>query len=207
VKPLVPLAVQLQMQLWKTQLSEAHEGSSRNLRTGGTQMSLRIIGSTALASLALAIGVAAQAPASTQPQTQTPARPPQAANAPAVTIEGCLVREKDVAGRKPNIVERQGVMEDYILTSTKIVKGSAPTASTRRDQPTGTAGTAAGSRMYQVKGIDDAKLQALVGKRVQVEGTLADLDEPATPSPGAEDLADIESSSIRQVSGECPSKP
>ena len=61
--------------------------------------------------------------------------------------------------------------------------------------------------MYQVKGIDDAKLQALVGKRVQVEGTLADLDEPATPGPGAEDLADIESSSIRQVSGECPSKP
>ncbi len=170
-------------------------------------MSSRIIGSTALASLALAIGVAAQAPASSQPQTQTAAKPPQAASAAAVTIEGCLVREQDVAGRKPNIAERRGVMEDYILTSTKIVKGSAPTASTRPDQPTGTAGTAAGSRMYQVKGIDDAKLQALVGKRVQVEGTLADLDEPATPSPGAEDLADIESSSIRQVSGECPSKP
>ena len=173
-------------------------------------MSLRIIGSTAIASLALAIGVAAQAPASTQPpatqpQTQTAAKPPQAASAAAVTIEGCLVREQDVPGRKPNIVERQGVMEDYILTSTKIVKGSAPTASTRGDQPTGTAGTAAGSRMYQVKGIDDAKLQALVGKRVQVEGTLADLDEPATPSAGAEDLADIDSSSIRQVSGECPS--
>ena len=174
-------------------------------------MSSRIIGSTALASLALAIGVAAQAPASsqppaTQPQTQTATKPTQAAGAAMVTIEGCLVREKDVPGRKPNIVERQGVMEDYILTSTKMVKGSAPTASTRPDRPTGTAGTA-GSRMYQVKGIDDAKLQALVGKRVQVEGTLADLDEPAAPSPGAEDLADIESSSIRQVSGECPSKP
>jgi hypothetical protein len=170
-------------------------------------MSSRIVGSTALASLALAIGVAAQAPASSQPQPQTAAKPPQAVSAAAVTIEGCLVREQDVPGRKPNIAERQGVMEDYILTSTKIVKGSAPTASTRPDQPTGTAGTAAGSRMYQVKVIDDEKLKALVGKRVQVEGTLADLDEPKTPSPGAEDLADIESSSIRQVSGECPSKP
>ena len=169
-------------------------------------MSSRIIGSTALATLALAIGVAAQAPASSQPQPQTAAKPPQAASAATVTIEGCLVREQDVPGRKPNIVEQRGVMEDYILTSTKMVKGSAP-ASTRPDQPTGTAGTAAGSRMYQVKGIDDAKLQALVGKRVQVEGTLADLDEPATPSAGAEDLADIDSSSIRQVSGECPSKP
>ena len=174
-------------------------------------MSSRIIGSTALASLALAIGVAAQAPQSsqppaTQPQTQTAAKPPQTASAATVTIEGCLVREQDVPGRNPNIVERRGVMEDYILTSTKMVKGSAPTASTRADQPTGTAGTA-GSRMYHVKGMDDAKLQALVGKRVQVEGTLADLDEPKTPSPGAEDLADIESSSIRQVSGECPSKP
>jgi hypothetical protein len=182
-------------------------------------MSLKIVGSTALASLALAISVAAQAPGApqTQPQTpqtqpptqtQAPARTPQASGA-AVTIEGCLVREADVPGRKPNIVERQGVMEDYILTSTKVVKGSATStsASTRPDQPTGTAGAAAGSRMYQVKGLDDERLKTLIGKRVQVEGTLADLDEPRTPSPGAEDLADIQGSSIRQVSGECPSKP
>ena len=173
-------------------------------------MSPRSIGCTALASLVLAVSVAAQAPATssqtptTQKPTQTPAAPkPQAARPSAVTVEGCLVREADVPGRKPNIAERQGVMEDYILTSTKIVKGSAAEPT----RPTGTAGTAGPARMYQVKGISDDKLKSLLGKRVQVEGTLADLDEPAKPSAGSEDIADIQGSSVRQVSGECPAKP
>jgi hypothetical protein len=61
--------------------------------------------------------------------------------------------------------------------------------------------------MYQVKGVDDERLKALAGKRVQVEGSLKDLDEPATPKPGAEDIADIHGASIRQVSGDCPAKP
>lgn len=158
-------------------------------------MSARSIAYTSLATMALAISTAAQAPAT--PQNPKPASP--AASPAAVTIEGCLVREQDVPGRQPNIVERQGVMEDYILMSTKMVKGA--------DQPTGTSGTAGPSRMYQVKGIDDEKLKPLVGKRVQIEGTLKDLDEPATPKPGAEDLADIQGASVRQVSGDCPAKP
>jgi hypothetical protein len=58
--------------------------------------------------------------------------------------------------------------------------------------------------MYQVKGIDDEKLKPLLGKRVEIEGTLADLDEPAKPSPGAEDLADLQGTTIRQVTGDCP---
>ena len=162
-------------------------------------MSARSIAYTSLATMALAISAAAQAPATPQnPKPATPAAS-QAASTAGVTIEGCLVREADVPGRKPNIAERQGVMEDYILMSTKVVKGA--------DQPTGTAGTAGPSRMYQVKGIDDEKLKPLVGKRVQIEGTLKDLDEPATPKPGAEDLADIHGASIRQVSGDCPAKP
>jgi hypothetical protein len=164
-------------------------------------MSPRSIGCTALTSIALAVSVAAQAPAT---QSQTPTAKPQTSSASAVTIEGCLVREADVPGRKPNIVERRGVMEDYILMSTKVVKGSAPSDAAR---PTGTTGTAGASRLYQVKGIDDERLKALLGKRVQVEGTLADLDEPAKPSAGAEDIADIQGSSVRQVSGECPAKP
>jgi len=162
-------------------------------------MSARSIACTALATMALAISAAAQAPATAQdPKPASPAAS-QAASTAAVTVEGCLVREQDVPGRKPNIAERAGVMEDYILMSTKIVKGA--------DKPTGTSGTAGPSRMYQVKGIDDERLKALVGKRVQVEGALNDLDAPATPKPGAEDLADIHGASIRQVSGDCPAKP
>ena len=109
------------------------------------------------------------------------------------------MREQDVPGRKPNVAERAGVGEDYILMSTKIVKGA--------DKPTGLRERPGPSRMYQVKGIDDERLKALAGKRVQVEGDLKDLDEPATPKPGAEDIADIHGASIRQVSGDCPAKP
>ena len=162
-------------------------------------MSARSIACTGVAAMALAISAAAQAPATAQnPKPASPAAS-QAASAAAVTIEGCLVREQDVPGRKPDVAERVGVGEDYILMSTKIVKGA--------DKPTGTSGTAGPSRMYQVKGIDDERLKALVGKRVQVEGALNDLDAPATPKPGATDLADIHGASIRQVSGDCPSKP
>jgi hypothetical protein len=154
----------------------------------------------AAGTLALTINIAAQNPPAT-PQTQPPAQTPATAQNPAaaVTVEGCLVREADVPGRKPNIVERQGIMEDYILTSTKMVKGSAPSsAAGRPDQPTGTAGTTA---MYHVKGIDDERLKPLLGKRVQIEGNLQDLDKP---SPGSEDLPDIQASNIRQVTGDCP---
>src|SRR5512134_1951147 len=42
-----------------------------------------------------------------------------------VTMVGCLKLEKDVPGRGPNIVERAGVAEDYILTSaTRSATGS-----------------------------------------------------------------------------------
>ena len=36
------------------------------------------------------------------------------------------MREDDVPGRKANVAEKVGIGNDYILTSTKIVKGAAP---------------------------------------------------------------------------------
>ena len=172
-------------------------------------MSRNSIACTTLAAVAVAFGVSAQTPNTQQPQTPTPAAT-QPGTTPRVTVEGCLMREADVPGRKPNIVERQNIMEDYILTSTKLVKGSAAGAQSRPDQPTGTAGTTAtgaSQRMYQVKGIDDARLKPLLGKRVEIEGSLQDLDKPATPSPGEEDLADLQASTIREVPGSCSTKP
>jgi hypothetical protein len=175
----------------------------------------RILAACALAgTVALSVTVAAQNPPAA-PQNQAPTQPPatapqspaptqpaataQQTRAGAVTIEGCLVREADVPGRKPNLVERQGIMEDYILTSTTIVIGSASSAVTPpADQPTGTAGTTA---MYHVKGMNDERLKPLVGKRVQIEGNLQDLDRAA---PASEDLPDIQADNIRQVSGDCP---
>jgi hypothetical protein len=174
-------------------------------------MNRRSIGCAIAAMLALAASISAQNPPpnpQSQPQTPASAAPSEGA---VVTVEGCLVREQDVPGRRPNIVERQGVMQDYILTSTKIVKGSAAasgTAEARPGQPAGVAGavgTAGSSAMYHVKGISNEKLTELVGRRVQVDGKLQDLDRAAPRT--SEDLPDIQATAIRQVTGECPAKP
>jgi hypothetical protein len=116
------------------------------------------------------------------------------------------VREQDVPGRKPNVAERAGVMEDYILTNSKIIKGSAPSGSAAEPKPGETvAGTSGTSPMYDVKGIDDSRLKSLVGQRVQIDGTFADLVRSPTAKTG-EDLPDIRGTAIRPVAGECPPK-
>ena len=165
--------------------------------------------------LALTATVAAQNPQQQQqpptprtPTTQDPARPQDQAR--MVTVEGCLVREADVPGRKPNIAERAGIAEDYILTSTKMVKGTAPAGTTAQarpgDTPTGTSGTQA---MYEVEGIDDERLKQHIGRRVQIDGTFENVDR-ATATPErrtpADDLVEIRGTAIRQVAGECPAK-
>jgi hypothetical protein len=169
-------------------------------------MSRHLFGCVVACALALGMNVHAQNPPS-NPQPRDPALPTAQATSPApVTVEGCLVREQDVPGRKPNVAERAGVMEDYILTNTKIIKGSAPSGSSAEPKPGETpAGTSGASLMYDVKGIDDSRLKSLVGQRVQIDGTFADLVRSPTAKTG-EDLADIRGTSIRRVAGECPPK-
>jgi hypothetical protein len=170
-------------------------------------MNRNLFGCAIAGVFALIAGVAAQNPPPnprTQPQTRPPAAQEQTAT---VTVEGCLVREQDVPGRKPNVAERAGVLEDYILTNAKMVKGSAPATSaalSSTSQPTGTAGTVA-TPMYDVKGIDDARLKQFVGKRVQIDGTFADVSKSPSAGP-TEDLADIRGTTIRQATGDCPAK-
>jgi hypothetical protein len=164
-------------------------------------MNRYIIGSAVTGICALTISVAAQQPPAQTPQSKTPST--QATTA-TVTVEGCLMSEKDVPGRKPDLVERAGVAEDYILTNAKMIKGSAPQASaTKPGQPVGTAGSQ--MPMYDVKGIDNDRLKPLAGRRVQIEGTFADLTKDPSAGP-TEDLADIQGTTIRQVAGECKAK-
>lgn len=148
--------------------------------------------------IAFAATVGAQAPAtSSQTQSQTSASP---ANVIA-TVEGCLMNEQDVPGRTPNIVEQANLGRDYILTNTKMVKGTAPSAAARIDQPVGTSGGTL-APMYDVKGLDGDKLKPLVGKRVQIDGTFDDLTKSATAGP-TQDLVDIKGVTIREVPGDC----
>jgi hypothetical protein len=127
--------------------------------------------------------------------------------AKTVTVEGCLVREADVPGRKPNITEKAGIAEDYILTSTKVVKGSAPSAGASAkpgDTPTGTSGMRA--LMYEVEGIDHDSLKQHVGKRVQIEGTFENLERATAPASPTADLVQLKGTVIRPASGDCPAK-
>jgi hypothetical protein len=152
-----------------------------------------------------------QTPPTTRPPTaQDPARPQQEAQ--TVTVEGCLMREEDVPGRRPNVAERAGISEDYILTMAKVVKGTAPGAAGKTpgragEQPTGTTGAA--GTMYEVAGIDDEQLKPHIGHRVQIVGTFQNVDRATAPPEQrtpADDLVEIRATSIRPVKGNCPAK-
>ena len=166
----------------------------------------------AFAAIVLALGLSTALAAQNPPPTQPPAQPPSAsqpAMAPAqsVTVEGCLVKEKDVPGRAPNPAEKAGVMEDFILTSARVKSpgAAAPTA----DQPTGTSGVK--GSMFEVKGLEANRLEEFVGQRVEIIGKLDPKDvaerarEKASPSgEPAGDLPELSATSIKKIEGTCP---
>ena len=171
-------------------------------------------GAVLAGAVALAASVAAHNPQPQEPKTQPPtgqSQPRTQEQARTVTVEGCLMREADVPGRRPNVAERAGIAEDYILANAKMIKGSAPETGTaqrsREETPTGTAGTT--GTMYEIEGIDDERLKQHVGRRVQIDGTFENVDRArATPEKRtpADDLVELRGTTIRQVEGECRAK-
>lgn len=152
----------------------------------------------------------AQAPTANPPQTS-----PKVTVRPTTTLTGCLYREEQIPGRTPNIVERAGILEDYILADVTV-------AGEPREQSTGTAGSASTAvpstgTVYKVEKIADEKLKTLVGKRVEVTGHIDPEGRSRLgvggPKPDAGlgpdkiSLPEIEASSIREASGQCPVKP
>jgi hypothetical protein len=170
----------------------------------------------ALAPLFVAALAAAQAQ---NPPAQTPQTPPSAsattAEQPTTTLAGCLYREDQVPGREPNVAERAGVREDYILADAAVAGSQAKPSAT--PEATGTTGTTPSSgNMYKVEGPSDEKLKALLGKRVEVTGRIDPEGSGATsgkpradrgPGPDQVSLPEFEATSIRQVSGTCPAAP
>jgi hypothetical protein len=166
-----------------------------------------------------ALSVAQASPRTGQPQDParpTPPPPAAATQQPATKLVGCLYREDQVPGRKPNVAEKAGVLEDYILAGASIASeqskpGAAPGA-------TGTSGKApASGNMYKVEGPSDERLKALVGKKVEVTGRIDPEGGPgATPGaprpdrglgPDKINLPEFEASSIQEISGTCPATP
>jgi hypothetical protein len=136
-----------------------------------------------------------------------------------MTLSGCVYREQDVAGRSPNVAERAGVLEDYILAEVSSKPESTPPTGT--PGAAGTSGTAASGAMYKLELVEDDKLRTLVGKRVEVTGRIdaeagdkaaTPATPPTTPTDRAIgrdriDLPEFEVTSIRETTGTCPAKP
>jgi hypothetical protein len=196
-----------------------------------------LIGIAAAAVIATGTAMSAQETATDKPSGSTSTTTSPSASAQqgtaAVTVEGCLRREQDVPGRSPNVVERAGVQEDFILTDTKMVKGSAPAAARAGAASGATAGSSgsttapggstapaggatastqqarptgtAGSTaaMYEVDGLSDDMMKQHAGRRVQIDGNFETLGND-TVEPG--DLLDLEATAIRPVAGECSPK-
>jgi hypothetical protein len=170
-----------------------------------------------LTTAALTVAQGARQAQNPSPQTpETPQSPKAMPQQPATTLAGCLYREDQIPGRKPNVAERAGVLEDYILVDastagTQAKPGATPGA-------TGTAGTSpASGPMYKVEGPSDERLKALVGKRVEVSGRIdpegIQGGAPGTATkdrgPGADqiNLPEFEATSIREIPGTCPPSP
>jgi len=164
-------------------------------------------------------GLAAQEPASTTSKPSQPAtRPGATGQQSTTTMTGCLYREDQIPGRKPNVAEKAGVMEDYILAGATMAMSDAKPSAT--PGATGTSGTAPSSgKTYKVEGPADEKLKALLGKRVEVTGRIDPEGGPGTsnpsgaptpdkgPGPDKINLPEFEASAIREVAGTCPATP
>jgi len=184
-------------------------------------ISKRILVAALAAVLTAALTAAQTPPPSGGAQPQTPRYPDPQATTPAstaqqTTLVGCLYREDQVPDRKPNVAERAGVLEDYVLADATTKSSEARPGATAG--ATGTTGTPpASGNMYKVEGPADEKLKALVGKKVEVTGRIDPEGAPgATPGaprpdrglgPDQINLPEFEASSIREISGTCPATP
>ena len=154
--------------------------------------------------LACTAAIAAQ-----DPQTQAPRTSAPVATAETVTVEGCLLREADVPGRKPPEAERQRVRadDDYVLFDAKMIRGAAPAPEPTAPadaKPTGTSGTAASPLMFDVEKLEKAQLTEHRGHRVQIDGMLKHAELAKNDVSPAHDLVEIHGTAIRVVGGECP---
>ena len=125
-----------------------------------------------------------QPPDNRQPTiTQTPTRA-QPAN-PTMTISGCLLQEKDVAGLKPNVAERTGVTEDYILTDVKM-------------SPSSSVSGIAVSTKYEIEGIAEDELKKHLNHQVELTGQITQAAATSSDS-----TPDFRATSLKMLAATC----
>jgi hypothetical protein len=139
-----------------------------------------------------ALTMSAQAP-QTPPTPQTPTTSsaqtqPRTGNTDqTITISGCLKEEKDVPGLKPNVAERAGVTNDFVLTNVKIAGGST------------VQGFSVASK-YEVEGIAEAEMKKHLNHQVELTGKV----KQAPAGAAATDAPDFEATSMKMIAATCP---
>jgi hypothetical protein len=165
-------------------------------------------------------GAAASAQQTTgqQTQQQPPTQQHEMTQGETRTIEGCVYREEDIPGRSPNVAERAGILEDYILVASADASTQGAVGTTGTAGAAGTGAPAATTpKMFKLEHEDDDKLRALVGKRVRVTGKVdaEHSDHTAAGAPARDrsmgpdqiELPEFEVTTITETTGECPARP
>ena len=174
--------------------------------------------STSLAVLCAGVAAGAQGTGAGQQPPSQPTSTPAMAQESATTVEGCVYREQDIPGRAPNVAERAGVLEDYILVTSAPKAGGAvgTSGTTPTTPPSATPGAMTMAKMFKLEHASDNQLSAMVGKRVRVTGKAAAEDKTATGAPKQDkvpgnpdsiEIPEFEVASITSIAGECPAKP
>jgi hypothetical protein len=159
-----------------------------------------------LLTAALTIGAAEPAQTPTPPPKASPVTLDDRLSPPVptfVVVDGCVAAEAEIPGRTPNIAERAGVAEDYILTNATVLKGKPPV-----ELPDRTGGEASNALrpMYELGGLTGDQLKPHLGHRVRIEGTFVNTNRDPGTEPLNDDLVELTGASIRQVPGSCPQK-
>jgi hypothetical protein len=164
----------------------------------------------------------APAPQPAAPPTQTPTARSSAAESPQrVTVVGCVQREADYrkakdAGKGGVAGTGVGVDNEFVLAAATMSASAAP------GTPTGTAGTSASPADYELTGSNESQAGSFAGKRVEIIGMLKPAEVAASgaptggPTAGAPpkgvdvtskdlQLRELEVSSVREMTGSCPS--
>jgi hypothetical protein len=192
---------------------QPHEPEVTRQKESHMTTKLIVAGAIALGCSTAALTAQSQQPA---PGATTPSPSTAAGPQSATTLVGCLYREDQIPGRKPNVAERAGILEDYVLADASMPSTGAKPGATPGATGTSGSNAPATGTMYKVESIADDRLKTLVGKRVEVMGRIDPEGGKAAPGSPAPDrglgpdqinLPEFEATSIREIPGTCPASP
>ena len=127
-----------------------------------------------------------QQPATERPVSDAARQATQSAAGQAITITGCLKEEKDVPGQRPNVAERAGVGEDYLLTNVKMAASSK------------VSGIALATT-YEIEGPSNDELKKHLNHQVELTGTISQATATATDT-----TPDFKATAVKMLAATCP---